>query len=93
MKLVTELCNRIYESGCIPTELEQSIFVPIPKKTKAQNCSEYRTMCLMSHVTKLLLKLIQKRIERRIDKEISHLQSGFRSGMGTRDGIFNFSVI
>jgi len=62
VKLVTELCNRIYESGCIPTELKQSIFVPIPKKPKAQNCSEYRTICLMSHVTKLLLKIIQKRI-------------------------------
>ena len=47
----------------------------------------------MSHVTKLLLKIIQKRIVRRIEEEISHLQSGFRSGMGTRDGIFNFRVI
>ena len=93
VKLVTELCNRIYESECIPTELKQSIFVPIPKKPKAQNCSEYRTICLMSHVTKLLLKIIQKRIVRRIEEEISHLQSGFRLGMGTRDGIFNFRVL
>ena len=93
VKLVTELCNRIYDSGCIPTELKQSSFVPIPKKPKAQNCSEYRTICLMSHVTKLLFKIIQKRIVRRIEEEISHLQSGFRSGMGTRDGIFNFRVL
>ena len=74
VKLVTELCNMIYESGCIPTELKQSSFVPIPKRPKAQNCSEYRTICLMSHVAKLLFKIIQKRIERRIEEEISQLQ-------------------
>ena len=93
MKLVTELCNMIYDSGYIPNELKQLIFVPIPMKPKAQNCSEYRTICLMSHVTKLLLKIIQKRIVRRIEEEISHLQSGFRSGMGTRDVIFNFRLL
>ena len=93
VKLVTELWNMTYESGCIPIELKQSILFLILKKPMAQNCSEYRTICLMSHVTKLLLKIIQKRVVRRIEEEISHLQSGFRSGMGTRDGIFNFRVL
>ena len=59
--IITTLCNIIYNTGYTPTEMKQSIFVPIPKKPKAQNCNEYRTISLMSHVTKLLLKIIQVR--------------------------------
>ena len=73
--------------------MKQSIFVPIPKKPKAQNCTEYRTISLISHVTKLLLKIIQVRITAKINKEASELQSGFRSRMGTREGIFNLRAI
>ena len=73
--------------------MKQSIFEPIPKKPKAQNCTEYRTISLMSHVTKLLLKSIQVRITAKINKEVSELQSGFRSGMGMRKGIFNLRSI
>ena len=91
--IITTLCNIIYNTGYIPTEMKQSIFVPIPQKTKAQNCNEYRTISLMSHVTKLLLKIIQVRITAKINKEVSELQSGFRSGMGIREGIFNLRSI
>ena len=77
--IITTLCNIIHNTGYIPTEMTQSIFVPIPKKPKAQNCNEYRTISLMSHVTKLLLKIIQVRITAKINKAFSELQSGFRS--------------
>ena len=73
--------------------MKQSIFVTLPKKPKAQNCTEFRTVSLMSHVTKLLLKVIQQRITDKIDKEVSRLQSGFRPGTGTREGIFNLRTI
>ena len=73
--------------------MKQSIFVPIPKKPKAQNFTEYRTICLMNHVTKILLKIMQVRITARINKEVSELQSEFRSGMGMREGIFNLRSI
>ena len=73
--------------------MKESIFVPIPKKSKTQNCNEYRTISLMSHVTKLLLKIIQVRITARINKEVSELQSGFRSRMGMREGIFNLRSV
>ena len=73
--------------------MKQSISVPILKKPKAQNCTEYRTISLMSHVTKLLLKIIQVRITAKVNKEVSELQSGFRSGMGMREGIFNLRSI
>ena len=90
---LTQLCNIIYESGHIPTEMEQSIFVTIPKKPSVQNCTDFRTISLMSHVTKLLLKMIQQRIISKIDKEVSRLQSGFRHGLGTRESILNLRMV
>ena len=77
----------------IPTDLKQSIFITLPKKSKAQSCTEYRTISLMSHITKLLLKVIEQRIVKKIDNEVSRLQSGFRTGSGTREGIFNLRTV
>ena len=77
----------------IPTEMKHSVFITLPKKPKAMICTEFRTIRLMSHVTKLLLKLMQQRIANKIDKEVSRLQSGFRPGTGTREGIFNLRTI
>ena len=68
--IITTLCNIIYNTAYIQTEMKQLIFVPKPKKPKAQNCNEYRTISLMSHVTKLLLKIIQVRITAKIKKEL-----------------------
>ena len=93
LELVTELCNTIYNSGYIPTDMKQSIFIPLLKKTKAQKCTEFRTISLMTHISKLLLKIVQQRIADKIDKEVSRLQSGFRAEMGTREGIFNLRTI
>ena len=67
----------IYNSGMIPTEMKHSVFITLPKKPKAMICTEFRTISLMSHVTKLLLKLIQQRMANKIDKEVSRLQSSF----------------
>ena len=91
--VITNLCNIMYNSGVIPTDLKQSIFITLPKKSKAQSCTEYRTISLMSHVTKLLLKVIEQRIVKKIDNEVSRLQSGFRTGSGTREGIFNLRTV
>ena len=91
--MIIDLCNTIYNSGKIPTDLKHSVFVTIPKKSRAQDCSSFRTISLMSHVTKLLLKVIQRRLTDKIDQEVSRLQSGFRPGVGTREGIFNLRTI
>ncbi|KAG1671332.1 Craniofacial development protein 2 [Nymphon striatum] len=91
--ILTNLCRVIYNNGQIPPEMKQSIFITLPKKHKTQNCSEHRTISLMSHVTKLLLKIILQRITNKINQEVSRLQSGFRSGSGTREGIFNLRNI
>ena len=79
--VITNLCNIMYNRGVIPTDLKQSIFIALPKKSKTQSFTEYRTISLMSHVTKLLLKVIEQRIVKKIDNEVSRLQSGFRTGM------------
>ena len=91
IEITTSLCNIIYNSGMIPTEMKHSVFVTLPKKPKAMICTELRTISLMCHVTKLLLKIIQQRMANKIDKEISRLQSGFRPGTGTRKGILRYS--
>ena len=90
---VAELCNKIYDTGHIPEDLKKSTFLPIPKKAKAVSCSDYRTISLMSHITKVLLKVILQRNKTKIDVEISETQSGFRKGRGTREGIFNLRTI
>ena len=90
---LNQLCNIIYESEHIPTEMEQSIFLTIPKKPNTQNSTDFRTISLMSHETKLLLTVIQQRIISKIDREVSRLQNGFRPGLGTREGIFNLRTV
>ena len=87
--VITNICNIIYNSGVILTDLNQSIFITLPKKPKAQSCTEYRMISLMSHITKLLLKVIEQRIVKKIDNDVSRLQSRFRSESSTREGIFN----
>lgn len=90
---ITELCNKIYDTGYIPDDMKKSTFIPLPKKSKAVNCTDFRTISLMSHVTKILLKIILYRNSAAIDREIGENQSGFRKGKGTREGIFNLRTI
>ena len=90
---LTEICNEIYNTGYIPKELRHSLFITIPKKKNAQLCSEHRTISLMSHITKIILGIIIDRNRDKIDGEISDSQSGFRPGIGTREGIFNIRTI
>ena len=84
LDIITDLFNRIYDSGYIPDKMNKSIFVTIPEKPNAQECSEHRTISLMSHLMKLLLRIILERISEKIENEISDCQSGFRPRMGTR---------
>ena len=90
---LTEMLNLIYDTGHIPDDLRHSLFITIPKKKKAQNCSEHRTISLMSHITKIILSIIILRNREKLDNEISDSQSGFRNGIGTREGIFNIRTI
>ena len=91
--VITNLCNIMYNSRVIPTDLRQSIFITLPKKSKAQSCTEYRTISLISHIKMLLLKVIEQRIVKEIDNEVSRLLSDFRSENSTKEGIFNLRTV
>ena len=91
--LLWQLCNKIYMSGELPSEMKKSEFVTLPKKAKALECSEFRTISLMSHVTKLLLRVILARLKRKTGAVIEEEQFGFKKNSGTKEAIFTLRNI
>jgi hypothetical protein len=77
IETVTRLINMIYKSGYIPEDFRKSIFIPLPKVAKAQDCSDYRTIALISHASKILLQLIKRRITPIIERQLGYSQMGF----------------
>ena len=75
----------------MPANLENSavatVFIPIPKKGNAKECSNYRTIALVLHTSKVMLKILQARLQQYMSHEISDVQAGFRKGRGNRDQI------
>ena len=70
-----------------PQEWKRSVFIPIPKKGNAKQCSNYRTIALISHASKVMLKILQARLQQYMNREFPDVQAGFRKGRGTRDQI------
>jgi hypothetical protein len=70
-----------------------SIFITLPKKPNAIQCSDHRTISLMSHIMKILLMIIMERSNNTIEQNIGETQTGFRPKMGTREGIFNLRAV
>ena len=70
-----------------------SVFIPIPKKGNAKECSNYRTIALISHASKVMLKNLQARLQQYVNRELPDVQAGFRKGRGTRDQIANIRWI
>ena len=77
------------ENLAVATGLEKSVFIPIPKKGNAKECSNYRTIALTSHASKVMLKILQARLQQYVNHELPAVQAGFRKGRGTRDQIAN----
>ena len=76
-----------------PQDWKRSVFIPIPKKGNAKECSNYRTIALISHASKVMLKILQARLQQYINRELPDGQAGFRKGRGTRDQIANIPWI
>src|SRR5688572_30488285 len=93
IKIMSRLINKIYKSGHIPGDFRKSKFVPVPKVNRAQKCSDFRTIALISYTLKLLLHLINRRITPIVDRQLGDSQMGFRKGKGTRDAIFQLRMI
>ena len=81
------------ENSTVPTGLEKSVFIPIPKKDNTKECSNYHTIALISLANKVMLKIIQARLQQYVKQEIPDVQVGFRKGRRTRDQIANIHWI
>ena len=77
------------ENSAVATGLEKVSFIPIPKKGNTKECSNYRTLALISHASKVMLKIIQARLQQYVNWERPDVQAGFRKDRGTRDQITN----
>ena len=76
-----------------PQDWKRSVFIPSPKKGNAKECSNYHTVSLISHATKVILKILQARLQQYVNRELPDVQEGFRKGRGTRDQIANIHWI
>ena len=76
-----------------PQDWKRSVFIPVPKKSNAKECSNYHTIVLISHASKVMLKILQARLQQYMNHELPDVQLGFRKGRGTRDQIANICWI
>ena len=79
------ICQQIWKMQQWPQDWKVSIFIPIPKKGNAKDCSNYHRIELISHASKVMLKILQARLQQYMNFEIPHVQAGFRKDRGTRD--------
>ena len=77
------------ENSAVATDRKRSVFIPTPKKSNAKECSNYCTVTLISHSSKVMLKTLQARLQQYVNHELPDVQDGFRKGRGTRDQIAN----
>ena len=77
------------ENSAVATDWKRSVFIPIPKKGNAKECSNYYTTALISHASKVMLKILQARLQEYVNWELPDVQAGFRKGRGTWDQIAN----
>ena len=81
------------ENSAVATGLGKSVFIPISKKDNAEECSNYHTIELISHTSKVMLKILQAKLQQYMNRELPDVQAGFRKGRGTRDQIANICWI
>ena len=85
VKVLHSVCQQIWKTQQWPQDWERSVFIPIPKKGNAKECSNYRTIALISHNSKVMLKILQARLQQYVNRELPDVQAGFQKSRGTRD--------
>ena len=93
VKILHSLCQQAWKTQQWPKDLKRSVFIPIPKKGIAKECSNYRTIALISHTSRVMYKILQARFQQYMNCELPDVQPGFRKGRGTRDQIVNIHWI
>ena len=93
VKVLHSICQHIWKTQQWPQDWKRSVFIPIPKKGNAKECSNYHTIALISHSSKVILKILQAKLQQHVNCELPDVQAGFRKGRGTRDQIANICSI
>ena len=91
--MLHSICQQIWKTQQWPRDWKRSHFIPIPKKGNAKGCSNYCTIALTPHASKVMLKSLQARFQVYVNRELPDVQAGFRKGRGTRDQIANIQWI
>ena len=89
VKVLHSICQQMWKTQQWPQDWKRSVFIPIPKKGNAKECSKYHTIALISHASKVMLKILQARLQQYVNCELPDVQAGFRKGRGTREKIAN----
>ena len=93
VKVLHSICQHIWKPQQRPQDWKRSVFIPIPKKGNVKECSNYRTIALISHTSKVILKILQARLQQCVNHELPDVQAGFQKGRGTRDQTTNIHWI
>ena len=93
MKVLHSIHQQIWKTQQWSQDWTRSVFIPIPKKGNAKECSNYCTIALISHASKVMFKILQARLQQYLNHELPDVQAGFRKGRGTRDQIANICWI
>ena len=93
VKVLHSICQQIWKTQQWPQDWKRSVFIPIPKKGSANECSNYRTIALISHTSKVTLKILQARLQQYMNSEFLDVEAGFRKSRGTWDQIANIHWI
>ena len=93
VKVLYSICQQIWKPQQWPQDWKRSVFIPIPKKGNAKEWSNYHTIALISHASKVMLKILQARLQQYVNHEFPEVQVAFRKGRGTRNQIFNIRGI
>ena len=93
VKVLHSACQQIWKTQQGPQDWKRSVFIPIPNKGNAKECSNYRTIALISHTSKVMLKNFQARLQQYMNRELPDVQAGFRKGRRTRNQTANICCI
>ena len=93
VKVLYSICQQIWKTQQWPQGWKRSVFIPIPKKGNPKECSDYHTIALISHASKVMLKILQARLQQYVNHELPDVQAGFSKGRGTRNQMANIHWI
>ena len=91
--MLHSICQQIWKTQQWPQNWKREVFIPIAKKDNVKECSNYCTIALISHDSKVMLKILQAKLQQYVNRELPDVQAGFRKGRGTRDLIANICWI